>query len=228
MPVTLRASSLATNTTDPFAAAGPTLALGATAQTGDVVFAAFAVTANETVTSVVDNNANAFTLLATVQNGGAFLTGWIYFRRVASGTVTSVTATLGGTVGSPSAFTVGAFVGMADSSIAGNTATDITDTGATHATGNVTTTVADGLLLALLAGDSARTVSTADPDYTVVTAFSTGWFFGVDYRILSATETNNHTLTMSAAMNSAHILGELHGAASVGEVTPALLVIRKA
>jgi len=226
MAVALRASSLATSTGAIFTTGAATLALGTAAQVGDVVVAAFATSHNRTAT-VTDNNSNAFTELVYAQRAANFISTGIYFRRVASGTVTSVTVTLDGTVTTDCGLSVGAWTSMAESAIAGNTATDVTTATALQTTPNVTTTVADGLLVSTITGDAARTFTTADPDYVVVTAFTgTSFYFGFDYRILSATETNNHTVTMSAAVSSAHTIGELRGA--VASATPALIVIRRA
>ena len=213
MAVALRASSIASSTGGVFSAsADATLALGVTAQADDVVVVAFGVSANRSVVSVVDNNANNFTLLVGAQRSDAFITEAVYFLKVASGTVTSVTVELDGTVGTDSALVVGAFTGLAASSIAGDTDTDITTSAAIKTSPSVTTTVADGLLVAAIVCDASRTVSVADPDYVSVLAFNGGSFsFVFDYRILSATETNNHTIELNNTCFSAHVIGELRG-----------------
>lgn len=199
-----------------FSTGSATLTLGATAQIGDLLVVTFAITGNRTVSSIQTNNAESLTLLDSALNAGSFINTFVYWK-VLTSTASNVTVTLSGSLGTDCGIWGGAYTGASVPSVAGSTATDITDTGTTQDTGNVTTTTSVALLIAALSGDAARTVSTADADYVSAVA-TTGSFFAfvTDYRILAATETNNHSVVLNAGMNSAHVLGALIRASGGG------------
>lgn len=219
MAVTIRASSAAGNTTDPLSTGTGVLNFGSTIQAGDTMVVAFGYArSSDVVTSVQDNNGNNFTRLVFVVNAPAFVTTQIWYCYLASGTATSVTVSMSNNSGAASFMWGAGFTGIDSSSAAGNTTTDISDTGASQITPSISSgTPNDGLFIAAMQGDANRTwdadVSTF-PYTTGIHGNTTFFTAGADYRIVSATETNNHGVTLSAGSNTAHILGVLHGTAS--------------
>jgi len=222
----LRSGSAASSVGTIYSAGSATCTLGTAALAGDSVVVGSGWTHNRTVTTAVDNNANALTSVFTSNNSGNFVTAVAYTRYVSSGTVTSVTITLSANVASSAGIWCAAFTNSATSGLVGATSVNNAGSGATHSAGSTTTTAANSLLFSVIAGGMSRTVSTADGDYTVAVADSGSafFFFGVDYRLLTATETNDHTLTMSGGMASAHGLGELQGISGGGDTGKRLMI----
>lgn len=181
---------------------------------GNLLIVLLGVRSGRTVSSLNDNNANAFTQLQFDSNSGdASSRAWIYFRENAA-SATSVTVTLDTTFANQSLICISEWSGMETN------ADDVTATneGSTNTadSSNITTTTADAVVVYIVSSSNSAGW-TGDADFTDFTLESGGKTNTVSgYKILSSTSTLSATATNATAETWVDLIGAFKGTSGGG------------
>lgn len=188
------------------------LAFAGTVASGSRVCVGIGVGAtSRTVTSVVDDGSNTYALVATAEEAGAGLEGWIYCSKTTA-TMQTVTVTLSSAVNTPAVFHIASFTGddaTATPPGSGSTAASST----THDSGTVTVNAANGAIFGFTYGTSG--VYTIDADFTEGTSANTS-VGTAGYDLNPATGSVSMTQTTAGSENTVNIIAKLEAAGGGG------------
>lgn len=220
----------ATESSNPFVTDGiDDLAFGASTTAGEAIVVVLCAGADATVdiTGIADNGSNSYAELIDVrETGGSGAHLWIWYSNGANAAQT-VTVTMSeepqGAFGPSSFWAIAAFGGT-DSTPAGDTSSAETTSTMSHDSGNVTTTVADSVLVGSTCGSNGS--YTLDADFTeIVTDTSQDVDGTIGYDILTSTGTHSMTNTSTANESTGTGVAEIQGDAGGEEGAPGALLL---
>lgn len=176
------------------------------------------VLAGRTVASVADEDAGAYGEAITITSalgGGTVRLSMHYLRPTTA--VSTITATLNAATGSPGGMWIGEFSDVQATPLGTTNSNTVGTPGTSHDTGNVTTDVANAVLVgASLNVDS--TTWTIDGDFSEV--FNADAFAVIGYDLLAATGTHSMTNTSSGNVDSVNLIAWFKGNVAGGAVSP--------
>lgn len=158
---------------------------------------------NRVLTGITDSQSNTYTLSAfTRQVGGVVDVAIAYATNITGGTTPTVTASFSGSSSFGRHLQCGEFSGLATASVldqAAGQAQDNPGTGANAvSSGNITTTQADELIVAITCCFATTPPGTAGTSFTMFSAITTE-DANTEYRIVSSTGTYAGTFTADGA-----------------------------
>jgi hypothetical protein len=200
--VALVVGQTAVDNTQPFITDGTgVVTLPVACTVGNVIAVAAATNAGQTITLVEDDGAggtNTYTQRSNLQGGGSTAEVWIY-EAVCDRAASTVTVTMTATT-NQGYLAVAEFSGLNTSDLFEAQQT-YTDLASPYDSANITTTVADSLLWACIASDSAADFTNEADGWQTIDDNGSGV---IAYKILSATVTTEQWNPTSAASENAN------------------------